>query len=296
VERGPGIVGKFFSYWGNILVAALLISQSLYLAPGLRSAPDVPEHFVAYYQLRAAEDPAADTYYAEHIAPFVGRPLQSESAKSSWGMASGNEHISLTCTLLFFTSGTRTETWLFALAYLVLAPMVYMAFSIAFHNVLCWVYRFETRPTPSFTVYWNHLQRHWDCEGGRYIPVIGYVRLTCAVLPACLLGLVFSWYAGEYTPYFRQMIVPRPIFLVAYLVPVFLGSVVITLVDSVVRYSLLRLNVDVLRTYLDEIIVAVLSVLINRYVFLNSVGMRLAISTSVFLLTLATNRLRQSQG
>ena len=302
VDRESGRVGKSFSLWTNILLTAFLVSQSLYLAPGLRSAPDVPEHFQAYYQLSAARDAAADQYYAEHVAPFLRHSLKPESAKSAPGMFSGNEHVSLTCTLLYFSSGTTTETWLinaetwlFALAGPVLLAMVYMSFSTAFHNVLCWIYRFETRPTPSFTAYFNHLQRQWSCESGRYIPAIGYLRLTCSALPACLLGLAFSWFAGEYDPYFRQMIVPWPIFLTAYLVPFFFGGVVITLVDSVVRYSLLRLNVDVLRTYLDEIIVAVLSVLINRYVFLNSVGMTIAISASVFLLTLLTNRLRLAQ-
>jgi hypothetical protein len=284
--------GHLLLSWAALPGVLLLLVVSLSSTPTFRG-PDLETDFREYYTAVATKDHAREALYEERVARFLDFRLWRKPApvaSYSWvGMFSGNDTVSLTSGTLSFAYLLRTGKStgpLLVVSSLVLTALLLVGLTSMTHNILTCIFRFPSSPNRSYLIYRDKLFTELDVGANGAIGMGGAIGVMLAFLPGWLIGVAVGYVSGDFSLYLETPVVAPYLVFAAHLYCTCAGGLVVLLAVQVLRFALLRLDINVTGIHFDEVTVAALGVVSSTLIFRNDIGTSTAVTLAATFCTL----------
>ncbi len=293
-------------YLSAMILPALLylIWASLYLSP-IVHRNNFENDFKDYYLANANGKHDIEQYFQSKINKYldlVDLRIWSDSgapiAKYIWiAMFSGNENVSLTSSSVHFSYLIENDDSTTGLT-LIIASILYTSLLLVgvteiSHNILTYILRLHITPTISYLTYVTQHFKDLCVDARGEVVVIGYIKALLAYIPGWLIGLYIGYISGEYDIYIKSPLINPYLFVFAHLYCACAGSIVILAAQQIIRFLFMRVDIDIITSYLDDVICAVGSVAISTFVFNNGFGTTIAVTLgTLFYTVVINNRIR----
>lgn len=286
----------YFSILVGIPVLIYLVGISLYSSPFIQGT-NLSNDFKHYYLAYAKGDTTREQHYKRKIYDIVEHRLRPNPddplAKFIWiGMFSGNEDIALISGTVHFSYLRQNRIALdiiIILSALLYVPGFLVSVNGICHNVFTFIFRFHKSQNRAFLKYFVNLSKELNADYSGNIPQSGGMKALFAFFPGWLIGLLIGYYDGGYDLYLQNPVVPIAFFSVAHLFCACAGGILVSIFQQLIGFILMRFDIDIISSYVDDIIAAVLGISISTIVFTNSIGTTLSVTLGILLFTVVKN-------
>lgn len=289
-------------FWSMIALPALLyiIGMSVFFSPGVQGV-NLENDFKNYYLAYSDGKPDALSGSQQRIQqiidsiPRIRRSPDTSLERAIWvGMLSGNENIALTSGAVHFSylieNDKTTSIFTLILSCLLYTSLFLVAISGIWHNVLTYVMRLDVLPTKCYLRYAVQYFKDLSTDNKEQkVPLKGYVKTLYAYIPCWLIGLVIGYINGDYHMYVQSPVVPDYLLICAHLCCVCIGSSLVLSINQIILFLLMRINVDAVTKYVDDVICAMVAISISKWIFNNGLGTTIAVSLATLLYTIMMN-------
>lgn len=285
-----------------ITLPALLyiIGMSVFFSPGVQGVNlenDFKNYYLAYSDAKpdALSGSQRRIQQILHSIPRIRRSPDTSLERAIWvGMLSGNENIALTSGAVHFSylieNDKTTSIFTLILSCLIYTSCFLVGVSGIWHNVLTYVMRLDIFPTKCYLRYAVQYFKDLSTNNKEQkVPLKGYVKALYAYIPCWLIGLVIGYINGDYHMYIQSSVVPGYLLICAHLCCVCIGSSLVLSINQVILFLLMRINVDVVTRYVDDVICAVVAIGISKWIFNNGLGTTIAVTLATLLYTIMMN-------
>lgn len=274
-------------FWNSLALVCFCYYILVCTVVSLRTLPskNAEHHFRTLLHLHATSDPSVDQYAQDNIQPFLALPFHRAMAHTRpfLGTFSLNDEVSIPSGIIC-VNNTPPLSLAITLAAL---PAIMLLFWINSHNGLIVAFGFGRHRNESFDRYFDDMKKKLDSrrekDDRRWTPSPrSYLWGTAALIPGVVVGFTISITFGSYSEYmsvgvsWRTLLVVHTITTTLSGLPVFLG-------EMGIKFGLLRMNIDVVGKYYDEILAVLLSIVIGAVVFDNALGMTASVAITTVL-------------
>lgn len=277
-----------------------IIAISVYFSPciqGINLEYDFKTYYLSYS--KGKPDPTSDSQgRIQDIIDKIYRVRRGPDTsleKAIWvGMLSGSENIALPSGAIHFSyllKNNKTTT-AYGLVFLCLlyTSLFLVGVSGIWHNVLTYILRLDVIPTRCYLRYVSqHLKNLSINNKKQNVPTKGYTKTLYAYLPYWLIGFVIGYINGDYHVYTQSPIIPIYLLVCASVYCVCIGSSLVLSINQIILFIFMRLNVDVVTKYVDDVICAGIAICISKWIFNNGIGTTIAVTLTTLLYTIIMN-------
>lgn len=289
-------------FWSMIALSALLyiIGMSVFFSPGVQGV-NLENDFKDYYLAYSSGKPdtlAASQQRIQQILDSIFRIRRSSDTsleRAIWiGMLSGNENIALTSGAIHFSylieNDKTTSIFTLVLICILYTSLFLVGIPAIWHNILTYLMRLDIHPTECYLRYAVQYFKNLSIVNGEQrVRLKGYVKTLYAYLPYWLIGLAIGYINGDYNMYVQHPVVPVYLLICAQLYCVCVGSSLVLSINQIILFLSMRINVDVVTRYIDDVICAVVAVGISKWIFNNGLGTTIAVTLATLLYTIMKN-------
>lgn len=289
---------KYGLYLSFVALPALIfiVYISVYTTPLIHSS-DLDKYLKKYYLAYAQDDKSAEFDYRQKIFHVIDHRLWPDPseplAKYIWvGMLSGNEDIALVSGSVHFSyllkSKKATNFIIILSAFFYTSCFLVGVIGIC-HNILTYIFRFYISPNRAYLIYFTNHCKELNIDYSGKVSGIGYAKALFAFFPGWLIGLLIGYYFGSYNLYLQNPIVSTFLFGGAHLYCACTGSILIIIIQQIIGFLLMRFNIDIINSYIDDFICVLFGVSISTIVLKNGLGITVSVTLGTLLLTIAKN-------
>jgi len=279
-----------------------LISVSLYLSPGAHDG-DIELAYKNYYSYYAEQyKEGEENNFEEEISTYIERILiiEPNGPLPSYmfvGMFSGNENISIISGIVHFSYLIRSEESTESL--LIIASLLYASLFLAgmmsiTHNLLTYIFRLHIIPTKAYLAYVPSHFKDLNADERGEVSFSGYVRALTLFFPGWLIGYSIGFSRGEFDQYFEPQLVDIELFVAMHLYCACANGILILFIHQAIKFSLMKLNIDIMRSHIDELLCAGIGVFVSYNIFGNGIGTTIAVTLGTVLYTIGVGRMVRS--
>ena len=293
--------------WSFIALIALfcLICFSVYTSPciqGVHIENDFKNYYIEYFSgtIESNSDFKKRISVILNSIPRIRINTNASLEGRVWVfMFSGNENIALTSGAINFSyliKNDKTSSIITLILFCIIYTSSYLVgVSTIWHNVLTYLMRLEAFPTKCFIRYYvqytNNSLSNKNINQDDSVKV--YCKFFVSFIPTWLIGFIIGYLNNDYDLYVKSPVIPVYLFIFLSVYCVCIGSLFVLSVNQIILYFFMRINVDVVTRYENDVICALLGIGISRWVFNNSLRTTIAVTiVSLFYTIVINNRTR----
>jgi len=291
-----------------VLIATLyLIRLSVFLSPYIQGV-NIENDFKNYYITNFSGKIDSQSDFKKKISIILNsipriRNNTNDSLKSRiWiCMFSGNENIALTSGAIHFSyliENDKTTNILTLILLCIFYSTSYLiVLSAIWHNVLTYVMRFETFPTKCYIRYYVQYTKDFSQNKNNILQadsIKEYWKIIFTNIPIWLIGFIIGFLNKDYNLYIESPVIPLYLFIFLFVYCVCVGSLLVVSLNQIILYFFMRINVDVVTTYVDDVICALLGIVVSKWIFNNGLGTTVAVTIVSLIYTIIQNNITRS--
>jgi hypothetical protein len=157
------------------------------------------------------------------------------------------------------------------------------------HNLLTFLFRLDLSPTRAYLEYFGDFSEELDLGRSNNVSLTGQYKALLGFFPGWLIGLLIGIVLGDYSLYLQNPLGSAYLFVSAHLFFTCAGAILVVIAQSIICFALMKQNISIVDSYLDEIIGAIAGILIVSFLFDNGLATTVAVTAAVLLYTFIGN-------